>query len=339
MGSRTKKKVSIAMVAVFAMTLALALAPSGATAGACPLAIVKCGCTISKSGTYTLAGASPMKSGAGTCVDIKVSNVTLSGVGTLIQGPGANTSAIGVHVDIHAKRGVILESVEAKNFSQGILIEGTNVTVQDGATSFNNKGTVVNGVHALLIEQSSYRDGAAGIEVNDTAKNFGMMAGMATEATGAGIELNGVRGAFLSSIVANDNVNFGIWLKNASDNLISGFESEDNGIAGVYLGCNAAGPNGKACPFDSNRNTLISSEFRGDDAIVSYTGGVLLLQSYGIAVGLGSLGNHFISINGMGNITDDALDENPACGSNRWLFNFFSTSSPKPNTTLTCINY
>jgi hypothetical protein len=232
-----------------------------------------------------------------------------------------------------------LESVEAKNFSQGILIEGTNVTVQDGATSFNNKGTVVNGVHALLIEQSSYRDGAAGIEVNDTAKNFGMMAGMATEATGAGIELNGVRGAFLSSIVANDNVNFGIWLKNASDNLISGFESEDNGIAGVYLGCNAAGPNGKACPCDSNRNTLISSEFRGDDAIVSYTGGVLLLQSYGIAVGLGSLGNHFISINGMGNITDDALDENPACGSNRWLFNFFSTSSPKPNTTLTCINY
>ena len=204
MTKSAKQAVCAGMTAIVAKMLALALAPSRATAGACPLAIVKCGCTISKSGTYTLAGASPMKSGAGTCVDIKVSNVTLSGVGTLIQGPGANTSAIGVHVDIHAKRGVILESVEAKNFGQGILIEGTNVTVQDGATSFNNKGTVVNGVHALLIEQSSYRDGAAGIEVNDTAKNFGMMSGTANEATGAGIELNGVSGAVLSWTVAKD---------------------------------------------------------------------------------------------------------------------------------------
>jgi hypothetical protein len=122
------------------------------------------------------------------------------------------------------------------------------------------------------------------------------------------------------------HVNFGIWLKNASDNLISGFESEDNGIAGVYLGCNAAGPNGKACPISSNGNTLGGWSPGDNDA--SYKGGLLLQQSYGIAIGRGSLQNHFLFITGTGNIVDDALDENPNCGTNQWIYNVFTTANP-----------
>jgi len=110
MTKSAKQAVCAGMTAIVAKMLALALAPSRATAGACPLAIVKCGCTISKSGTYTLAGASPMSSGAGTCIHITASDVTLSGVGTLIQGPGSKTSTIGIQVDIYANK-VTLQSV------------------------------------------------------------------------------------------------------------------------------------------------------------------------------------------------------------------------------------
>jgi hypothetical protein len=318
----TKQAMRSGMTAIVATILALALAPSGATAGPCPPAILKCGCTISASGSYTLGGPNPMllkPTDGSICVHITASAVTLTG-GPTLQGPGSKTSTIGVQVDIFANK-VTLQSVEATNFGRGILIDGPNATVRESATSFNNKGTVVNGTHALLIEPSSSRDGAAGIEVNVTAKNFVMMSGAANEATGAGIELNGVSGAVLNQTVADNDVTFGIWLKSASNNLIAGFQAEDNGTAGVYLGCDAAGPNGQSCPISSNGNTLTG-------ATVDGMGGVLLLQSYGIANGLGNQQNRFLSITGTGNIVDDALDENPNCGTNQWYNNTFTTASP-----------
>jgi len=335
-----KQAVRSGMTAIVATMLALALAPSGAAAAACPLVIVKCGCTISSSGNYTLNGPNPMlltSTEGTTCVHIKVSNVTLTG-GPTLQGPGSKSSTIGVYIDIFAKK-VTLQSVQAMDFGQGILIDGPNATVQQATTSFNNKGTVVNGAYTLLIQQSSQRDDAAGIQINASAKNFGMMSGKAVGATGAGIVLNGVSGAFLNSIMADDDASFGIWLKDASNNLITGFEAEDNGVAGVYLGCNADGPNGKSsCATGSNGNTLVGPVYASPPSVVSYTGALLLQQSYGIAVGKGNLDNHFLIIMGMGNIVDDALDENPNCGSNRWLVNDLATSSPAKNTTYTCLN-
>ena len=233
------------VIAIAATMLALALAPSGAFAAACPPAILKCGCTISYPGTYTLSGPNPMllNSTEGTiCVHITASDVTLVD-GPTLQGQGSKTSMIGVDIDIYAKS-VTLQSVEATNFGQGIVIDGSSATVKDAVTSFNNQGTVVNGANALLIGLSSNRDGAAGILVNHKATNFEMMSSTADEATGAGIELNGVSGAVLNSAVANDNVTFGIWLKSASNNVLTNCNAEDNGTAGVYLGCNAAGPIG-----------------------------------------------------------------------------------------------
>jgi hypothetical protein len=70
------------VIAIAATMLALALAPSGAVAAACPPAILKCGCTISSPRTYTLSGPNPMllNSTEGTiCVHITASDVTLVG--------------------------------------------------------------------------------------------------------------------------------------------------------------------------------------------------------------------------------------------------------------------
>ena len=108
------------------------------------------------------------------------------------------------------------------------------------------------------------------------------------------------------------------------------FSSTNNGVAGIYLGCNAAGPNGTACP--AGRRTVQQGQLplgtSPNNSTVNNTGS----ERFGIAVGLGNLRNHLFSISGTGNVTYDALDENPNCGSNWWVGDNFITSSPPPNT-------
>jgi parallel beta-helix repeat protein len=274
----------------------------------------------------------------GTCVDITASKVTLAG-GAVIQGPGPTTATFGIHIEPSANK-VILEGVEAEDFGQGIRIDGPNASTFLAITSANNKGTVVNGANAFLIEEISESDNAVGIQVNPTATNFVMVASGTSLASGVGIELNGVSGAFLSDSTAEGNGSFGIWLRSASDNVISGFAAEDNGVAGVYLVCNPAGPNGTACPAgvpSSSGNSLMGSVYGSTNSQVSNTASPLN-QRFGIAVGLGNLHNHFLTIAGSGNVDDDALDENPNCGNNRWFSNIFATSSPAKNTSFLCLN-
>jgi hypothetical protein len=318
--------------------LAVALAPSGASAAACALSIPTCGCTINSPGTYTLTGSSPMNS-TGTCIDITASHVTLSGGGMVIKGPGSTTPTFGVHIEPAANR-VILESIVAEDFGQGFRVDGPNATTLLAESTGNNRGTVVNGANAFLIEEISVLDNVAGIQVNATATDFVMVIGEAVNETGVGIKLNGVSGAFIDEAVAQGDGTFGIWLRSASNNVISGFVSESNGVAGVYLGCNAAGPNGTACPPgvpSSNGNSLMGSVYGSKNSVVTNTGSPHN-QLFGIAVGLGNLHNHFLTITGTGNVNDDALDENPNCGNNRWFADTFTTSSPAKNTTFFCLN-
>ena len=357
-GGLAKKVVSTGMAAAIATTLMLALMPSGAAAGACPLKIGKCGCTISSSGNYTLIpnpldALGSLRSKGGTCIDIVASNVTLTGgyylIGPVYSTYGATTSSsIGIHIEPGANKVMLLDLYIA-GFGPGLRIDGTNVTTDNVITTGNNRGTVVNGANAFLISESSDFDNLVGIQVNSTATNFVMIASEAYQAQeGPGIELDAVSGAYLTDVTAMENKTFGIWLQSASDNVISGFDAEANGVAGVYLGCNAAGPDGTACPAgvsSSNRNSLTGSfneltpsQGLTPESLVSSTGLTGIQQSYGIAVGLGNLDNQFLDINGAANLVDDALDENADCGTNRWLLNTFTTTSPLPNTTSTCIN-
>src|SRR5271156_2844190 len=146
-GGLAKKAVSTGMAAAFAAMLALAVAPSGAAAAACPLAILTCGCTINSSGSYTLSGTSPMHS-TGTCVDIAASNVTLAGGLALLMGPGPTTATFGVRIEPTANK-VSLDSITAEDFGQGIRIDGPNATSFGALTFHNNRGTVVNGANAF----------------------------------------------------------------------------------------------------------------------------------------------------------------------------------------------
>ena len=335
-----RKALSMGMAAAFAMMLALALTPSRAAAAACALSIPTCGCTIKSPGTYMLTGTSPMNS-TGTCIDITASNVTLTASSVVIKGSGSTSPTFGVRIEPTANR-VLLEGIVAEDFAQGFRVDGRNASLIDVQTEGNNKGVVVNGANAYLIETISELDNLVGIQVNSTATDFVMVIGGALGATGAGVELNGVNGAFMEEAEAEGNGTFGIWLKSASNNFIAGFVSESNGIAGVYLGCNAAGPNGTPCPAgvpSSNGNSLMGSVFgTSTNSLVSNTG-TPLNQRFGVAVGFGNLHNHFLLITGKGNVDDDALDENPTCGNNRWFADNFTTSSPaKSTTSLFCLN-
>ncbi len=315
----------------------IALAPSGAHATTCALSIPTCGCTINSPGTYTLTGSNPMNS-TGTCVDIAASHVSLIG-GPTIVGPGSTTPTFGVHVEPTANR-VILESVTAESFGQGVRVDGPNASLIAVTTELNNKGVVITGPNAYLIEVFSVGDDLVGIQVNPTATNMVGVIVVAENDIEAGIKLAGANGAYFNEAVAVGCGTFGIWLQSASYNVFSGFESEDNGVAGVYLGCNPAGPTGTACPTgvpSSNGNSFMGSVYGSTNSLVSNTGSPLN-QGFGIAVGLGNLHNHFLTVTGTGNVSQDALDENPNCGSNRWFADTFTTSSPAKNTSLFCLN-
>ena len=342
LGELARKALSMGVVAAFATMLVLALAPSGAAAAACALSIPTCGCTISSPGSYTLTGPNPMNS-TGTCIDITASNVSLVGyfqAGSFLalKGPGPTTSTFGVHIEPIANK-VSVATLTAEGFGQGIRVDGPNASMSSVSTTGNKKGMVINGANAYAFIVFSLADNLVGIQVNSTATDFTMMVGGAFSDAGAGMKLNGVSGAFIDSFEAGNNGTFGIWLNSASNNAISDFSSVSNGIAGAYLGCNPTGPNGTACPAgmpSSNRNSLMGNALKGTAAPndVSNSGS----QRFGIAVGLGSRGNRFAQIMGSGNLSDDALDENPTCGNNRWLADTFTTSSPAKNTTLFCLN-
>ena len=242
----------------------------------------------------------------------------------------------------HRRETLQWDLLEPKAFGEGVRIDGPNATLFGTNTDRNHRGVVVNGANALLINTLSIFDEAVGIQVNQSATNFVMVGGGADAEPGVGIKLNGVRGAVLNSVESAINGSFGIWLNGASDNSITNFIAQDNGIAGVYLGCNPAGPNGqKSCPADggSDGNSLSGAVFNTDFSTVNNDrSGPNEPQRYGIAVGLGNVDNDLLLIGGADNLVDDALDENPNCGTNRWLFNGFMSTSPPQNTTDTCVN-
>jgi len=324
----------IAAATAFVAMIALASAPSEAYAAACALSIATCGCTITAPGTYKLTGTSILSTG--TCIDIAASHVTLDGRLVELSGPGIASATFGVYVEPAANKS-FLENIVATNFGVGIGMDGRNAFLYQTYTEGDKKGIVINGANAYLLEVSSTFNQGVGIQVNAAAEGFQMNLGEARDNTGAGIKLNGVKGAFLDGPDVSFNGTFGIWLQSASMNVIDGFDAEDNGLAGVYLGCNPTGPNSTACPPgvpSSNGNSIQGSLYGNVVGVVSNGGS----QHFGVAVGLGNQGNRFIGIEGSGNLNEDALDENPNCGNNRWLSDLFTSTSPPPNTTFFCLN-
>ena len=334
-GGLAQTVVSTATTSLASALLALMLTPTGAAAAACAKNFKKC-CTINAPGTYTFAKFILPHPTAPVCIDIMASDVILTSSPDL-TGPGADTPTIGIKIEASANR-VVVHNFTVTNFGQGIHIDGDNATIYEVSSALNQRGIVVNGANALIVGGfgGEEQQNGVGIQINKTATHSVVSGVVAFQGGGAGIELDGVSGAVLSSVQSVENKTFGIWLNGASNNIISNFEASNNDIAGVYLGCDPAGPGGNSsCPSAaaSNGNSVLGESLFGGDSTAGE-----FPQSYGIAVGLNNLSNDVLLIDGDGNLVYDALDENPNCGTNRWFDNTFTISNPAPNTTDYCIN-
>jgi hypothetical protein len=96
------RRIAAALATALLLVHGAARAEEGKSAiTACDASISACGCTITKSGTYTLTANLSSTQGltaTGDCIDIKASNVILNGHNFNIIGPASNlTSGIASH--------------------------------------------------------------------------------------------------------------------------------------------------------------------------------------------------------------------------------------------------
>ena len=108
------------------------------------------------------------------------------------------------------------------------------------------------------------------------------------------------------------------------DNTVAGNTSSGNGIDGIYVGPRS----------DGNRIFQNTTDNNGKDgiglglAVRTGPGQVLVVDSHGVPVtvpGSGARNNMLGQNRGSGNHRMDGVDEDPACGSNRWVQDHFAT--------------
>src|ERR1700730_7525018 len=155
--------------------------------------------------------------------------------------------------------------------------------------SLNGRGVVVNGPAAILSTITADANTLAGIQVNQAAVGTTLLQITADSNFGAGIKLVSVNGVSLIKSDASANSTFGVWLKGSSSNFLWDFTAEDNSIAGVYLGCNAAGPTGAACPpgtLPASANMISGDLVGATNSVVSPSSPAK--QKFGVAIDLGN---------------------------------------------------
>jgi parallel beta-helix repeat protein len=197
-----------------------------ASAQQCSSSITMCGCTISKSGVYSvdadLSAIQGLTSRHG-CIDVSADNVKLFTNGHAITGAG-NGTGVAIHV-LSSADDVLLEA-------------GTSL-----GTSCCHYTTL-----------SGWQYGIES-EANHVTTDGFFQTGNTT-----GILLNGARKNVIANFMASHNSVYGLWINGGSENKITDASANSNGVAGVYLGCSSTGPAGKACTRDadtSDGNTIL----------------------------------------------------------------------------------
>jgi len=304
----------------------------------CTNPIVACPCAIRLAGNYSISGPGLIADPPGNCIRIAVPGVTLDLASTTISSSPSSAPSVGVHVLVNAMSAVVMGTLDAPatvtGFTTGIQIDAPSVTLQNLVAQANVIGIEIDGGavygSALAVHDSSH----TGILINGPAPGP-YLTGVSVDSTlgFAGIELNGVSGAFLNDLAVTGSATYGVWLRSSSRNVIANFSVSRNTTAGIYLGCfRSGGLLGKRCTTvppapPSNGNILTSV---GDPSSVD--GPSQPSQAYGVAIALGNVGNRIVGIQGSGNGNGsfgvDAIDGNPNCATNLWTGNQFTTASP-----------
>jgi hypothetical protein len=319
-------------------------APAPAHAmNACANPISACPCAIRSAGDYVVSGPGLIAAPPGDCIRVNVPGVTLDlGSATISSSPSGAVS-VGVHVLASATGAVVTGTLNSPatvgGFTTGIEIDAPGVRLENLVAQNNGVGIQINGGSAYGSGLAVHNSSRTGILIAGPAPGP-YLNGISVDGTlgFAGIELNGVHGAFLTNITVSGSATYGVWLLASWRNVIANFNVSRNTSAGIYLGCfRSGGILGKACTAipqvsPSNGNILASV---GDPSTAD--GPSQPDQAYGVVIAAGNVGNRIVGIEGSGNGNGsfgvDALDGNPGCGSNLWTANQFAIVSPP-----TCIH-
>jgi hypothetical protein len=260
---------------------------AAAIGNVCGAAIVSCGCTITKPGTYTVSEDLSASSGLTPkdgCIDVKAAKVKLLLQGHTIQGSGAG---IGLHLLPGAK---------------GAFVEGQGAEGNEA------------GSYALFKDwDTGIRWEAAGGVVDHLQSNAN---------TSFGIVLSNAKGNDIGNYSASGNGIYGTWLIASSGNQINSATSGDNQIVGIYLGCSSDGPTGSKCKGVAGSNgNRIYNVHAGVSAMSS------IISKFGIVIDLGNGGNLITDAFSHMDKKFDLVDLNPGCGTNIWFANQFDTES------------
>jgi hypothetical protein len=309
----------------------------------CISPIALCPCAIKSAGTYTILGSGLIATPPGDCIHVNVPGVTLDLGSAIISSSPSATADIGIYVLANAAGAVVKGTLNAPatvmGFTNGIRIDAPSATLENLVAQSNSVGIRITGGSAYGSALAVHNSSLTGILISGSAPGP-YLTGVSVDSTlgFAGIELNGVHGAFLTNLTVTTSQTYGVWLLASSRNVIANFSVSRNTSAGIYLGCfRTGGTLGKACttvppPPPSNGNILTSVN---DPSTAD--GPSQPDQAYGVAIDAGNVGNRIVGIQGSGNGNNlfgfDALDGNPNCGSNVWTGNQFAIASPS-----TCIH-
>jgi hypothetical protein len=319
-----------------------------ANAGTCPTSPIKviasC-CTIAHHGIFVVQN--DITSSSGTCITVTVPNAGIDMNGHSITNTGTALTGIAIDVLNTAPNTIIignypgydtLAGPEISNFNLGIRSGATNVAIIDVQATGNNKGVVINGHSNAVALVDADNNQKVGIQLNvnaaagQNATDDAIIMSTADSNLGSGAVLNGAGSTFIYNVEASSNSKFGFWLNGASNNNLFEFAADSNGIGGVMLGCNAGGLTGVPCAVASKGNNLVGGTINSASTNSVADSNIF----FGVGMEIGSANNHVVGVEGSSNGTD-AIDKNPACGTDLWLGNSFTTTSPN-NLTPICIH-
>ncbi len=305
---------------------------------ACISPIKACPCAIRSAGDYTVSGPGLVATPPGDCIHVNVPGVTLDLGSAIISSSPSTTADVGVHVMANAAHAVVEGTSNAPatvtGFTTGVQIDAPSATLENLVAQNNSVGIRINGGSAYGSALAVHDSLLTGILINGPGPGP-YLTGVTVDSTlrFAGIELNGVQGAFLTNLTVTGSATYGVWLVGSSRNVIANFSVSRNTDAGIYLGCfRSGGILGKACTTvpptpPSNGNILTSV---GDPSTAD--GPSQSEQAYGVAIATGNVGNRIVGVEGSDNGNDtfgvDALDGNPNCGTNLWTGNQFAVAIP-----------
>ena len=325
---------------LLALTASVAIAaPAPARAmNACSNPIVACPCAIKSAGDYTISGPGLIAAPPGDCIRVSVPGVTLDLASTTISSSPSSIADVGVHVLAAASGAVVRGTLNAPatvtGFTVGIEVDAASVTLENLVAQANVIGIRLNGGAAYGSALAVHDSSRTGILINGPAPGP-YLTGVSVDSTlgFAGIELNGVHGAFLTNLTVTGSATYGVWLRASSRNVIANFSVSHNTNAGIYLGCfRSGGLLSKLCtnypPTPPSNGNILTSV--GDPS--SADGPSQPDQAYGVAIADGNVGNRIVGVEGSGNGNGsfglDAIDGNPDCATNLWTENQFAIASP-----------